>query len=115
MGMEVDWLRFIEYNYTPGGYMEIDMIAKDAKCRAAITARLSRAEGQMRGIRKMMEEERDCVEILRQLAAIDGAIRAAARMIVSKHLESCFAQATASEQARVRVMQELNDIFGRFA
>jgi len=43
---------------------------------------------------------------LRQLAAIDGAIRAAARVIVSRHLESCFEEATASEQQRVRVLQE---------
>ncbi len=91
------------------------MAEKDAKCRAAIAARLSRAEGQMRGIRKMIEEERDCVQILRQLAAIDGAIRAAARMIVSKHLETCIEQASASAEERTRVMQELNDIFGRFA
>jgi DNA-binding FrmR family transcriptional regulator len=91
------------------------MQAKDAKCRTAIAARLSRAEGQMRGIRKMMEEERDCVDILRQLAAIDGAIRAAARMIVAKHLESCMDRAAESEKDRVRIMQELNDIFARFS
>ncbi len=91
------------------------MHEKDAKCRAALAARLSRAEGQMRGIRKMIEEERDCTDILRQLAAIDGAIRGAARMIVSKHLESCFAQAAASDQERGRIMRELSDIFGRFS
>ena len=91
------------------------MAEKDAKCRAAVGARLSRAEGQMRGIRKMMEEERDCIQILRQLAAVDGAIRAAARLIVSNHLEGCLEQAASSAQERARVMQELNEIFGRFA
>jgi DNA-binding FrmR family transcriptional regulator len=91
------------------------MIDKDAKCRAAVAARLSRVEGQVRGVRKMVEEERDCVAILHQLAAIDGAVRATARMIVTKHLESCIGKPAAPEQDRVRMMQELSDIFGRFS
>ena len=88
---------------------------KDEKCRAAIAARISRAEGQMRGIRKMMEEQRDCIEILRQLAAIDGAIRAAARMIIAKHLESCFERTAVPVEDRDTMMRELNDVFGRFS
>ena len=87
----------------------------DAKCRAAIAARLSRVEGQMRGVKKMVEEERDCVAVLRQLAAIDGAIRSAARLIVAKHLESCLGAPVLSEQDRSRILQELSDIFARFA
>ncbi len=103
------------YKDTPKGYKDAEMTTKDDKCRAAIAARLSRAEGQMRGIRKMMEEERDCVDILRQLAAIDGAIRATARMIVARHLESCLGRAAESEADRVRIMRELSDMFGRFS
>jgi DNA-binding FrmR family transcriptional regulator len=91
------------------------MTSKDVKCRAAVLARLSRIEGQARGVRKMVEEERDCVAVLRQLAAIDGAIRATARMIVTKHLESCLGEPFVSEQDRARIMQELSDIFGRFS
>ncbi len=91
------------------------MTDNNTKCRAALAARLSRVEGQVRGVRKMIEEERECVQILRQLAAIDGAVRAAARMIVTKHLESCLGEPTVSDQDRVRIMQELSDIFGRFA
>jgi DNA-binding FrmR family transcriptional regulator len=85
------------------------------ECRDEVAARLSRAEGQMRGIRKMMDEGRDCVDVLRQLAAIDGAIRAAARMIIAKHLQSCFDRPGASREDRERMMRELSDIFGRFS
>ncbi len=91
------------------------MKENDAKCRAALSARLSRVEGQIRGVRKMMDEERDCVAVLRQLAAIDGAIRATARMIVSKHLESCLGEPIQSEEDRARNLRELSDIFAKFA
>lgn len=85
------------------------------KCRAAIAARISRAEGQMRGIRKMIEEERDCVEILRQLAAIDGAVRAAARLIMARHLATCLERSAASPEDRARMTGELTDIFASFS
>ncbi len=85
------------------------------KCRAAVTARLSRIEGQVRGVKKMLDEERDCMAVLRQLAAIDGAVRATARMIVSRHLESCFGEPVVTEKDRQRVLQELSDIFATFS
>jgi len=87
---------------------------ENAKCRAAMAARLSRIEGQVRGVRKMVDEERECMAVLRQLAAIDGAIRAAARLVVSQHLKSCLGEPVTTEQDRQRVMQELSDIFGKF-
>jgi DNA-binding FrmR family transcriptional regulator len=88
---------------------------KDEKCRAAVAARLSRVEGQVRRVQKMVDEGHDCVAVVRQLAVIDGNVRATARMIVARHLESCLGEPLKTEQDRQHVMQELSDIFGRFS
>jgi len=77
-------------------------------------ARLRRVEGQIRGISKMIEEERGCIEVLRQLAAADAALRSAAKHIVSHHLDSCLTEASRSPDARKQLLNELLETFGRF-
>lgn len=77
-------------------------------------ARLRRVEGQIRGIRKMIEEDRGCVDILRQLAAADAALRSAAKHIVSHHMDCCFEEALKSPENRNHLLQELLEAFGRF-
>ena len=51
--------------------------------------RLKILQGQVGGVRKMVEEERYCIEILIQIAAIQEALRGVARVIVRNHLETC--------------------------
>lgn len=77
-------------------------------------ARLRRVEGQIRGVRNMIEEERGCVDVLRQLAAADAALRSAAKHIVSHHMDCCFNEAAKKPEVRQRLFQELMETFGRF-
>lgn len=51
--------------------------------------RLSRIEGQVRGVKKMLEEHQSCDEMLVQLAAIRSAVNAAARQLLEGHMETC--------------------------
>ena len=51
--------------------------------------RLKRVEGQVRGIIKMMEEEKDCREVVTQLAAVRNALDRAIGVVVSNNLEEC--------------------------
>ncbi|WP_100401715.1 metal-sensitive transcriptional regulator [Bacillus sp. FJAT-42315] len=51
--------------------------------------RLKRIEGQVRGVLRMMEEEKDCTDIVMQLSAIQGAINRTIGVVVSKNLEQC--------------------------
>lgn len=81
----------------------------------ALIARLSRAEGQIRGIKKMMEEGRGCVEVLRQLAATEGALRSVAKTIISKHLQTCLDENSTDREGMKRLTEELSEIFSRFA
>jgi DNA-binding FrmR family transcriptional regulator len=51
--------------------------------------RLSRIEGQVRGVKKMLEEHQSCDEMLVQLAAIRNAVNSASRQLLEGHMETC--------------------------
>ena len=57
----------------------------------ALMNRLSRAEGQIRGIRRMLDEDAYCVDILTQVAAANAALNAFGRELLSNHIRSCVA------------------------
>ena len=59
----------------------------------AVLNRLSRAIGHLESIRKMVEDGRDCSEILIQLAAVQSALGGASRVILKDHLEHCIVHA----------------------
>ncbi len=52
-------------------------------------ARMRRIEGQARGVRKMMEDERYCIDLLTQLSAIEAAVRAAKQKVLAIHAANC--------------------------
>lgn len=52
-------------------------------------ARLKKIEGQIRGIQKMITEERYCIDILTQLASVSGAIKRVKENILERHLKGC--------------------------
>jgi CsoR family transcriptional regulator, copper-sensing transcriptional repressor len=58
--------------------------------------RLARAEGQVRGIARMVEEDRYCIDILTQLAAVDTALEGVALEILDDHVKHCVAGALSS-------------------
>ena len=53
--------------------------------------RLNRIEGQVRGIRSMVEEERYCVDIITQVSAISSALNAFNKALLSQHIKTCVA------------------------
>lgn len=55
----------------------------------ALTNRLSRIEGQIRGIKKMLEEDAYCIDIITQTAAASSALNSFSREILYAHLETC--------------------------
>lgn len=57
--------------------------------RADLIARMKRVEGQARGIQKMLEESRDCEEVIMQLSAIRAAIAKVAMAVMAANLEEC--------------------------
>lgn len=53
--------------------------------------RLSRIEGQVRGVKKMVEEDRYCVDIITQVAAINAALNSFNKVLLDNHIRSCVA------------------------
>ena len=79
--------------------------------------RLARIEGQVRGIARMIEDDRYCIDVLTQLAAVDTALEAVALKVLDEHVRHCVAAALASgdaEQAGEK-SRELLEAVRRFA
>ena len=83
----------------------------------ALLRRLARIEGQVRGIAKMVEDDRYCIDILTQLGAVDTALEAVALKVLEEHVQHCVAGALASgdEQAANEKSRELLEAVQRFA
>src|ERR1700744_3091987 len=64
-------------------------IGVDADARARNLKRLRRIEGQIRGIQKMVEEDRYCADVLGQVSAVHEALRAVGRELMRNHLKHC--------------------------
>ena len=62
---------------------------RDGKEYKALINRLSRLEGQIRGIRKMLEEDAYCTDILVQVSAASSALNAFSRELLSDHIKTC--------------------------
>ncbi|WP_335872052.1 metal-sensitive transcriptional regulator [Bacillus sp. 2205SS5-2] len=68
--------------------------------------RLRRLEGQVRGVLRMMEEEKHCKDVVTQLSAIRSAVDRSIGLIVAKNLESCILEANESGQNAEEAIQE---------
>ncbi len=87
------------------------------KDKAALVKRLHRIEGQVRGIERMLEEDRYCIDVLTQIAAVNTALEALAFRILDEHVRHCVAGALASgdEVAAHAKTEELLGAVHRFA
>jgi CsoR family transcriptional regulator, copper-sensing transcriptional repressor len=82
---------------------------------AALSKRLHRIEGQIRGIGRMIEDDRYCVDILTQVSAVQSALDALARKLLEHHLHGCVTHAVASGNGAHAIDEALTVIrkFGR--
>jgi CsoR family transcriptional regulator, copper-sensing transcriptional repressor len=88
-----------------------------AQDKEALVKRLHRIEGQVRGIERMLEEDRYCIDILTQIAAVSTALEAVAFRILDGHVRHCVAGALASgdEEDAAAKTEELLAAVHRFA
>ncbi|BAM04407.1 metal-sensitive transcriptional regulator [Phycisphaera mikurensis] len=86
----------------------------DAEHKAAVGRRLRRIEGQVRGIEQMIEEDRYCVDILTQIAAVHSGLRAVAKETLRHHLRHCVRDAMANDPGSLeRTIEELLEVYHR--
>jgi len=84
--------------------------------RTRLARRLARIEGQVRGLRRMIEEDRYCIDVLVQIAAVRGALGRLARILLEDHVRTCVTAAFESDDAadRERKIEELLEVFDRY-
>ena len=91
------------------------------KARRDITARANRIAGQLTGIQRMIEDDRYCVDILNQIAAVRSALDALGIKLLSEHLETCVlghgtdtAHANAKPMSREQLLDEMRVVLSNF-
>ncbi len=72
----------------------------DEKQKSDVANRLSRIEGQVRGVRRMVEEDRYCMDVLAQTRSITAALRKVENLVMETHLNTCVADAMRSTDQR---------------
>lgn len=99
--------------YTPAGYVS-SMSKHD---RSSSLKRLSRIEGQVRGVARMVEEDRYCIDIITQIAAVRAALRRVEEEILREHISHCVEHAIVSGDAaeQRRKVAELMEVLSRSA
>jgi len=81
-------------------------VAVDADIKQRNLKRLRRIEGQVRGLQKMVEEDRYCADILTQVSSVHEALRAVARELMRNHLKHCATAAIRSSDADAERMYD---------
>lgn len=74
---------------------------RESEEKTELIHRLNRIEGQIRGLRAMVEEDRYCTDILTQISAASAALNAFARQLLSEHIRTCVADGIRSGEDQV--------------
>ncbi len=77
----------------------------------AVINRLSRAIGHLESVKRMVEDGRDCTEVLIQLAAVRSALSGTAKVILKDHLEHCIDDVSAGDSDQLNALNEAIDKF----
>lgn len=85
---------------------------RDETKKKALCNRLNRIEGQINGIKKMVNEDRYCQDILIQLAAVEKSIKSLANQILNDHVHNCIARGI--EEGNTEIVEEISDLFKMF-
>ncbi|MEO6323179.1 MAG: metal-sensitive transcriptional regulator [Thermoanaerobaculia bacterium] len=92
-------------------------VNRGGEIKRGVTTRLSRIEGQVRGIQRMVDEDRYCIDILVQISAIHESLRRVGEVLLRAHLSHCVTSAVTSSDARKaeQIYDELAELFRKYA
>ena len=98
---------------TLGGYIAV----MQTQAKASVRKRLQRIEGQVRGLARMVEQDRYCIDVVTQISAVRAALRAVEDEILRDHVDHCVEHAIAggNKAEQRRKVAELMDVLGRSA
>ncbi len=92
---------------------ETELPIYDRDRLAGLQRRLTRVEGQVRGIARMLEQQRPCIEVLQQLASVQSALKGVTKSVLRNYLERCATDAIRSGDDGV--YDELMDAIFKYA
>ena len=92
--------------------MEHKLKVRKQEEKKQIISRLNRLEGQIKGVKKMIEEDRYCNDVLIQLSAIDKEIKSLANLVLDSHMHTCLIERVNSGD--YEAIDEVVDLFKRF-
>ena len=77
---------------------------------------LKRIEGQIRGIQRMIEEKRYCIDIITQISSVEGAIRRVEKNILNRHLRGCVRESFSkgNKEDKEKKIDEIIDVLQKF-
>ena len=78
-----------------------------------VLQRLKNAEGHLRGIQRMLEQDAYCIDVIQQIQAVQAALNKVSAMILEQHLKGCVITAIRGENPdeRERVLKEISEVF----
>lgn len=80
-----------------------------------LLVRLRRIEGQVRGLQRMVEEEKYCVDILTQVNACRGALKKVGLKVLDRHVNGCVKNAISEEEGEEEIINELMNVIDKFS
>ncbi len=85
--------------------------------REQVQKRIRRISGQVAGIERMIDEDRYCVDVLLQVAAVRAALDGVGKLILRSHVETCVSDALISGRPKDRAekIDEIMDVFSKFS
>ena len=88
----------------------------DDETKQRALARLRRIEGQIQGVRRMVEEDKYCVDIMLQISAIQGALEQVSKLLMAQHIETCVIDSVkaGSDRERTRKIAEVIEVCSRY-
>ena len=100
---------------TLGGYLDVMLRHSKTSKKESTLKRLSRIEGQVRGIARMLDEDRYCIDVVTQIGAVRAALRRVEEEILRDHVAHCVEHAIASgdKTDQRRKVAELMDVMAR--
>jgi len=85
----------------------------DAITQKAVSQRLASAAGHLKGIERMVQEDKYCIDVIKQIQAVQAALNKVSTLILNDHLHTCVTTAIQGDEAaeRERVLQEITSVF----
>ena len=100
--------------YPPqGGWVTKKETGMDDATKQAVARRLASAGGHIKGIERMVQDDAYCIDVIRQIQAVQAALSKISTMVLDSHLRTCVTRALRSQdgEERDRVVEELLDVY----